>query len=627
VPSLSYYSDSGVGTGYAYMYLRGIPQTRMNLTLDGVPLNEAEDSALYFVDFGDFASNVESVQVQRGVGISVPGAASFVGSVNFESIALKDRREISARLGGGSFGTARGTVAFHSGVVGGGLKVYGRTSWQNSDGFRDHSSVEQKSAFFGVSRQRERSFWKVFGFAGSERTGLAYLAVEADVLARDLEYNPLGPEERDAFGQRFLQGQYQRAVGASTHVSAQAYVNAAGGWYRLWGDADRTELLEYGLDWRMIGATTTVSHQRRNLTLTWGLHANDFRSRHEQDVVDGPHNYTNHGLKNEVSTYARIEADAGRWHHYADAQLRWTRFQYRGDLHLPAVSWTFLNPKLGTRYGIGPGLSAYASIGRAVREPTRSDLFAGEDNPTVSYDLSAVKPERVVDVEVGLDYRRTSVSAQANFYAMAFRNEIALTGELSEIGLPLRRNVDRSYRRGIELDLRWQPSTAVRLRHTSNTGWNRIAHWTQFYDVFDTSGEYLTSGSRVHAHVPPLLTPAYIGNLSAEWDVAAWLTLGGSGRYVSKSYLDNTEIDALRTPAWFNLDAQVSLELKRWFRAGAPQLRVFVTNVLDNRRLFPSGYSYQYITREFGRPDTLSGIPYYYPLATRSVFVALDLRM
>jgi iron complex outermembrane receptor protein len=291
------------------------------------------------------------------------------------------------------------------------------------------------------------------------------------------------------------------------------------------------------------------------------------------------------------------------------------------------VDWTFFNPKLGARFDLGSGLSAYASLGKTTREPARADLFSGEDNPTVQYDLRAVKPERVVDFELGLNYARPGLTLQADVYAMEFHNEIALTGELSEIGLPLRRNVDRSHRRGLELDAAWQAWPKLRLTASANVSFNRIQTWTQFYDAYDEAGSYLDSVPRTFNDVKPLLTPGAIAHLGVDFTPRPWLLVGASGRYVAKSYLDNTNVEALATPGFFDLDATLSVGLEGWIKAGRPRLRLQVNNVLDNERIWPSGYSYLFLTRGASGTETLQGIPYYYPLATRSVLVLLDLSL
>ena len=626
-PSITQYSDTGSGAGYSYLYLRGIQQTRINMTLDGVPLSEPEDYSLYFVDFGDFASNVESLQIQRGVGTSTVGTASYGGSINFASVDIQDRPQALGTVGVGSFDSTRASLALQSGRVGPGLAFYARGSYLDTDGFRDHSGVNQRSVFYGATRQGDRSFFKLFGFSGREKTQLAFLAVDPDTLEQDLRTNPMDTAERDSFGQDFVQAQFTRALGSSSSLAVQGYYNGAGGYYRIWDGPARTALLQYELDWHFVGGLVTFKHTSGRFNVTAGTHVNDFTSEHGQRVTDAAsRSYTNHGHKNEANAFAKLGYDVGAWHLYGDAQLRYSRFRYEGDLDLGSVDWTFFNPKLGARFDLTPALGLYASAGKATREPARADMFAGQDNPTLPYDLAAVRPEQVWDFEAGLDYRTRRLSLQANLYAMEFRNEIALTGELSEIGLPLRRNVDRSHRRGLELDASWQALPSLRVHGNANLSESRIGTWTQFYDVYDEAGSYLESVSQDHRDVRPLLTPPFVGNLGADWTPVKGLAISAVGRYVAKAHLDNTDDEATTTPGFFDLDAVLSLDLSRFIKVGQPRLRVQMDNVLDNSRIYASGYSYLYFTRAAGGGQTLTGTPYYYPLATRSVFVGLDLK-
>jgi iron complex outermembrane receptor protein len=627
VPSITQYSDSGASTGYSYIYLRGIPQTRMNVTLDGVPLNEPEDSAFYFANFGDFANAIESLQVQRGVGTSTVGAASFAGSINFASIDLKDEASADVRLGAGSFGTNRVSAAAHSGRLGGGVKLYGQAAYQDTEGFRRNSGSTQRSVYLGATRDTDSSFFKFFGFAGQAESQLAFLAADEDTLDRDLRSNPMSPDERDEFGQRFLMAQYHRALGPATELSVQGYYNGANGWYRIQDGAGG--LYQYGLDWRSAGATATLHAVRGAFDVTWGAHVNDFESRHARDIVEGPAEYVNHGFKNEVNSFVKLGIASGRWRHYGDVQVRWARFRFDGDLDLGSVDWTFFNPKIGTRYALGGGVSAYASVGVAGREPARSDMLQGQDDPSVVYDLTAVKPEQVVNVEAGLEWSCPGLTLRANGYSMAFRNEIAQTGELSEVGLPLRRNVDRSARRGVEVDVTWQPVKPLQVRHTATYSYNRIRSWTQTYDIYDATGAWAGATSLTHENVVPLLTPAVLISVAAEYSPAAWFSAGAVGRYVGAAHLDNTNSAEFLAPGFFGLDADVSFSLARLVPAtagAAPRLRLQVTNLLDNRRMFPGGYSYQYFLLDGAGGMQPAGTRYYYPQATRSAVVALDMR-
>jgi iron complex outermembrane recepter protein len=625
VPSVNVQSDSGLAAGYAYFNIRGIGQTRLNVTMDGVPLQDPEDQALYFSNFGDFASVVESVQVQRGVGTSSVGSASYGGSVNFATVNPAESLRADVQVGGGSWGTGRATAALHSGRFDNGVALYGRVSLQTTDGFREHSGAEQGTLYYGATWQGSSALLKVFGFSGRTRTQLAYLATDAATLNDNLRANTLTTDERDRFGQDVVQAQYSRLVGSETTIMAQAYYNGAQGWFRIW-DTPREHLQQYGLNGQVMGIVLGVTKQRGRLGLNWGAHANDFSRDHVMDIVGDGRAYTNTGGKNEANTFLKATWKTDRTVVWGDAQIRYARFRYHGDLALGSVDWTFFNPKTGFRFDPTSSVGVYASLGKMSREPARSDMFAGEDNPTLPYDLHAVKPERVVDVEAGLEVRGRGFTGKASAYAMEFRDEIALTGELSDIGLPVRRNVGQSARRGLELEASWRPSTVWRLAGSATLSRNRYREWAQFYDVYDADGAWVDSTPRMHRNVAPLLTPAAIVNGEIAWSPSRRVGVDVSGRWVDAAQLDNTGSTGFRTPSFFSLDGQATFTLSDLIRRGDPRVRVAVTNLLNERRAWPGGYSYLYLNRDAAGRDTLGGTAYYYPLATRSVYVTCDVR-
>lgn len=626
-PSITTYADSGLGgSGYSYFMLRGISQTRINMTLDGAPLNDPAENALYFANFTDFASSVESIQIQRGVGTSTVGSPSYGGSINFASLSHRTEPELSAVLSGGSFGTRRASIAYHTGDVGGGLSFYGRASFNESDGFRDRSGIRQHTFFASGERRDDSSIVRLTAFSGREKSQLAFLAVEEDVLKEDLRFNPLSSEERDSFAQDFVQLQYIRALSTRSSLTGSLYYNGQPGWFAIWDDpAARSNLLRYSIDGYFYGSMVNYSYRTERLDLTAGIHANRL-SRDHFLHIGGIRQYTNHARKEELNAFTKAGFDAGSWHLYADGQVRRAEFGYRGDVSIEPISWTFFNPKVGARYQRSPRWSAYASAGVASREPARSDLLSGQDNATVAHDLRAVRPERVFDVEAGLDYQTARFDAAVNLYSMDFRNEIAATGELSEIGLPLRRNVDSSFRRGIELDLRYRLSPRWNLTHSSNFSRNRIEEWTQFIDVYDSEGSFVDSTARLYRNVDPLLTPKVVMNQRIEFLLPGGSLFAVAGRYVSRSFLDNTNREKLVTPSFFTMDLSASLPLSRIGLAGSPALKLQLSNVLDNDRIYPSGYSYVYVERDQRGLEQERGIPYFYPSATRNLVVSLEFR-
>lgn len=609
-PSINAWSESGAGgAGYSYITLRGVSASRINFTLDGVPLADSEDMGTYFVDFPDLARSLESIQIQRGVGTSTVGSPSFGGSVNMESIAVAADETISATLGVGSFGNRQASAGYHSGALPGGLALYTRLSFLQNDGFRDNSATRQRNVFLSATKQAGEGLLKLTGFSGHERQQLSFYATDLDTLRSDPRANPLRPAEKDSFGYDLAQLQYLRP-----HLTASVYYQRGYGWYRLF-DAGTDTLRQYGLDGMLVGTLLTYSRTNGSLTTNYGVHVNRFKRDHTRDdVAAQTRDYANYGVKGEANAFAKATWTRGAWHLYGDAQLRRSEFEYHGDTDIRPIAWTFFNPKIGARYDLTPRASVYASAGMSTREPARNDLFHGEDNPSVAYDLRAVRPERVYDFEAGWNFRAANVALAANLYAMEFRNEIASTGELSEIGLPLRRNVERSYRRGLEVDLAWQATEQLRLKTNANVSRNRIGAWTQFYDQYDAAFQWIGSRPQTFANVEPLLTPNVIVNQAVEYAPTSRLTLGATGRYAGRAYLDNTNDAAFTTPSFFVADANVAY-------AVTPQVRVSlqVNNVFDRERVFPSGYSYLY---DFdGVP---SGTAYYYPQATRNAVVLVD---
>ena len=519
-PGLTFTSDTGTSAGYAYLYIRGIPQTRINMTLDGVPLNEPEDQALYFVDFGDFTSSLESIEVQRGVGTSPVGTASYGGAVSFESLALAEKAQAAAEVGLGSFDTQRGEsrgperplrprprglcarhVQGHRRLP----RPLGRAAAQPvlrrlasgrtllSQGVRLHRPRTDPARVprHREGRARARPSLQRDGARreGRLRPGLRAGAVDA---RRGLGLEPRGAGLSHQRRRRTTGSGPTPTTRPSTSTTSTGGCSAASPPSR-----------------------TSAAASRRAAE----LHANDFASDHcpgrrrRRAAVREPRPQVG-----AVGIRARRATTSAPCTSTAMRSSGTRRFRYEGDVPLGSVDWTFFNPRLGLRWDARPSLGLFASVGRASREPARSDMLAGEDNASL-----AVRPRGGAARARGRRRNRRRLSAQgprrsqASVYAMEFRNEIAQTGELSEIGLPLRRNVDRSHRRGLELELRWEAARSLRVSGTANLSANAIGEWQQFYDVYGPDGSYVDSVSRLHRDVDPLLTPRAVANLGFDW--------------------------------------------------------------------------------------------------------------
>ena len=329
-PSLTAHTETGTSWGYSYLRLRGIDQTRINITIDGVPLNDMEDQVLYFANFADLMGNVQTVQVQRGVGTSTAGTASFAGSVNFETapVPLKDASgDVSLQLG--SFGAQRLSGTFRSGLTDSRLAVYGRASALRTNGYRDHAGVEGRSAFVSAGWFGDRTIVKATALAGLLEDTLSYVGATLDELRANRRFNPLSPDERDKFGQQMLALSVSHAVSDATTVNTTVYRNSASGNYDYFYLPDR---YRYSLDHTWYGVTSAVNVQRATTQFSAGINANTYARAHRAYLQPDPAPlYDNTGHKQDASAFAKVSIDQGRLRWFADLQGRWAKFRYEPD--------------------------------------------------------------------------------------------------------------------------------------------------------------------------------------------------------------------------------------------------------------------------------------------------------
>lgn len=560
-PSMTSHTESGTMWGYSYLRLRGLDQTRINITLDGVPLNDMEDQVLYFANLADLMSNVQSVQVQRGVGTSSAGTASFAGSVNFETMPVA-RRDAGGdvQLQMGSFGAQRMSVSFNSGLTDSKFAVYGRASALRTNGFRDHSGVLGRSAFVGAGYFGTRDVLKLTTLVGLLADTLSYTGATREELAANRRFNPLQPDERDRFGQQLVSLAYTRALDNGASLSTTVYRNSASGNYDYFELPDR---YRFNLAHTWYGVTSAYNAERGIWRLNTGVNANTYQRAHRGYLQPSTELYDNTGHKQDASVFVKLSADQGRARWFADLQGRHAAFRYEPDANAGIeerrTDWTFFNPKAGVTYQLATGLSGYASYGITSREPARNDLFAGEDdlnsgNVEAYGDFTRVKPESVRDTELGLTLTRPTLDLAMNLYSMDFRNDIARIGAPTASGAILRRNVGNSFRRGIEVDAAYRGISRVVLAGNATWSHNRIREFT------DSSRGVPV----VRRNVAPLLTPAFISSHRIELSPTDRFMVSLEGRYQSQAFLDNTSSADRVLPDYYTLDATARATLGRY---------------------------------------------------------------
>ena len=447
--------------------------------------------------------------------------------------------------------------------------MYGRLSALQSEGYRHHSGTEGRSAFLTAAHVGPRHVLKLTAIAGLFADTLAYVGASKAQLAVDRRTNALRPDETDRFGEQVLALSYTRQLSSASSLASTLYRISASGDYDVCVDVDCSlaspALWNFNLDFRWYGATTvwTRELQGGRARLSVGGNGNTYERDHhayERPNLAQPL-YFNTGHKDDGSVFGKLALDvASRATLFADVQLRHARFLYEPDANAgiaeSSIDWTFINPKVGLTLGLSDAAEAYASFGVNSREPARSDMFAGFDNLDASNasfvgPLESVRPERAHDLEAGVRLQRERWSANANAFAMEFRNEILPVGALSYIGTPLRTNVPASWRRGVELDVDWHPTRRV------EAGFNATAMRSRIREFTDAN-----SGT-TYRNTEALMSPGFVSGQHLTVSPTAALSLTLRTNYISRAHLDNTGNRDLTLPASFVGNASAEWKVRR----------------------------------------------------------------
>jgi iron complex outermembrane receptor protein len=409
-PSITNYSDAGNSQGYSYFRLRGIDQTRINMTLDGVPLNEPEDQGAYFSNYPDILNSVSKIQIQRGVGTSKNGVASYGGSVQLFSPNLYDSTKITFGLGYGSFNSLRAFGEYNSGVKNR-KALYIRASQIYSDGYKYNSSNNSKSVFMSSGLFYDKSTWKMNLLAGHQQNQLAWLGVSDSLISIDRQTNA-NKNERDQFTQCLAQLQNNWRPNNSSSVQTSVYYTFLKGNYdfnlnSFLGLPITDELYNYAFQSNLIGFFSNYTFSKNRFKSTTGVHGNIYNRQHLGSEKSLGQLYQNTGYKNEASAFTKADYTFNRFTFFADIQYRYSTFDYKGTVALDKMQWHFINPKAGLSVEVKPNSIIYYSIGSTGREPTRNDLFGGNDDllaDSLGNAIVSIKtPENVVNQNSVLD--------------------------------------------------------------------------------------------------------------------------------------------------------------------------------------------------------------------------------
>ncbi len=646
-PSVVVNSDAGNGVGYTGIRIRGTDATRINVTLNGIPYNDAESMGTFFVNLPDFASSVNSIQVQRGVGTSTNGAAAFGATINLSTNEFNEKAYTEFNNSYGSFNTRKHTLKAGTGLMGKHFTLDARVSSIQSDGYIDRAKSDLKSFYVSGAWLNQRSSLRFNVFSGKEKTYQAWYGVSASLLNTDRTNNPAGTEkpgtpydnQTDNYTQTHYQLFFNHAFNIHWSFQSASFLTRGYGYYEEYKAGQQYS--KYGLPNPVVGGvpvtSTDLVRQRwlnnyfygQNISLQYQKKGNEFTVGGGWNTYTGDHygtlpwlqtgtapagyKYYNHpAIKKDANLFAKWQQlIVSHVYGFVDLQYRHVSHNMTGFQNNPTLlvnrNFNFFNPKLGITYRKN-SWQAFLSYAIGQKEPNRDDFEAGTINQP--------KAEKLQDVEAGLEYKKSTYQFAANFYYMHYVNQLVLTGQINDVGAYTRFNVPNSYRLGIELQGTWKPSSWLAVGANLSLSRNKIKSFTEYTDNYDSGNQ----DAVLRNNTDISFSPGTIAGTQLMFYPVKALELGLIGKYVGKQYMDNSQLSRSELKAFATQDLRIiySFNNKNFKQV---QLTAQINN-LFNKRYEPNGYSYSY---------TSGGVFYtdngYYPMAGRNFVVAVNLKL
>ena len=641
-PSVVTHSDAGAGIGYSSIRIRGSDQTRVNVTINGIPYNDSESMQVYWVDLPDFASSIENIQIQRGVGTSTNGPGAFGGSINIQTNSASESPffEINNTLG--SFGTVKNSVGFSTGFIDN-FELSGRVSRIKSDGYIDRSGSNLRSYFLQGVYRDENTLIKVLNFAGHEITDQAWYGVDSSTLETNRKYNMAG-EYYDEFGNTLY---YEDQVDNYKQNHLQIHWNQIyqNGWnsnfgihftngkgffenYNLgYGSSDYID--RRWLDNDFYGILYSLNKKTEDFNANIGGSLNKYNGLHYgeylwYDQINSTVNqydfkekfYDDFGDKGEFNIYAKIDYYiTDKLTLYGDLQFR--NIKYEAGISANSTltgyiedgfenldkSFNFFNPKFGLFYNLNKNNNLFFSFARAHREPTRTDYANGNPNE-----------EKLDDFELGWKLNSNNLALSLNAFYMIYEDQLVLTGQRDINGYEIRRNIGESYRVGIEFDSSIKLNNKLNIETNFSLSENKNK---DFYSTFD--GNLKNFGNTDLAYSPNLIL-----NNILNFNPNKKVLISLRSKYVSEQFFAQTNSPISKLESFFINDINFVHDIDLPNISDDIKFKVLVNNLFDYKYSAYGGY-YSYDIQEDNQVKTYEGT-YYYPQSGINILVGLDVK-
>ncbi|WP_116771259.1 TonB-dependent receptor [Maribacter litoralis] len=632
LPSVVTTSDAGAGVGYTGIRVRGSDATRVNVTINGIPYNDAESQGTFWVNMPDFASSTESLQLQRGVGTSTNGAGAFGASLNLltDGFSQDAYGQISTSIG--SYNTLRNNLKFSTGLLNDHVEISGRLSQINSDGYIDRARTDLESYFLQAAYKDDNTLVKALIFGGHEITYQAWYGIDGETLESDRTFNPSGiytdingntqfyDNEVDNYKQDHAQLLWNEQISEFWSTNIALHYTRGRGYFEQYKEDD--DFSTYGfepitvdgeevnttdvirrrwLDNDFYGTVFSANYKKNKLDLIMGGGFNTYEGDHFGEVIWARYAsnsnyrdryYDDSSSKTDFNLYTKANYQlTDQWSLYGDVQYRTVGYKANGeDTGLVDDTFNFFNPKAGVTFDLNANNNFYLSYAVAHREPNRNDYEGG--NP---------KPEKLNDFELGWRYVSPSVQVNTNVYYMNYKDQLVLTGGLNDVGAPLRENVGDSYRFGLEVDAN------IRLGDKFNLRPNIAISDNKNKDFFiDRDDELQGLGDTNIAFSPGFVA----GNILSYMPCEA-LNLSLYSKFVGEQYLSNTDTEASKLDSYFTNDFNVTYEIKMNAFVKSIVVSGLVNNVF-NEKYVSNGYTY---VDSWSTPGNSFEVQGYYPQA------------
>jgi iron complex outermembrane recepter protein len=651
LPSVVTTSDAGAGIGYTYIRVRGSDASRVNITINGIPYNDSESQGTFWVNMPDFASSIENLQLQRGVGTSTNGSGSFGASLNILSDGVSENAYGEIGVAGGSFNSQKYNIKFSTGLLSDHIEISGRLSKITSDGYIDRASSDLKSYFLQSAFINDNTLIKALVFGGKEKTYQAWYGIDAETLENDRTYNPAGmytdddgvvkfyDNETDNYSQDHYQLFWNQKFNNYWTTNLGFNYTYGRGYYEQYKEDQDFEFynfepIEIGgevinttdlirrrwLDNDYYVVNANANYKKDELDITTGVFYSHYDGDHFGEVIWAKYAstseirdryYEGNGKKDEFTVFAKATYKFNeKWSAYGDLQGRFLTYRTSGltSDSLPLEvdeKYNFFNPKAGLTYELSNKNQLYASYGKAHREPRRADFENG-----------ITKPEKLDDYELGWRFKAKKNTVNTNIYFMNYKNQLVLTGAIDDTGAPVRATSGKSYRLGIEIDAIFLVcdnfSVLPNLALSSNKN-------IDFVSPID--GELVNLGTTNLSFSPNIVA----GN-KFEYEPIKSLQLGLYSKYVGEQYMGNVDSDVSKLDSYFVNDFNISYTIRT-----IPTIRELVFTALVNN-IFnvayeSNGYYYSY-DDTWTDPTTTTTIEGagYYPQATINFLIGATVK-